>query len=204
MVLSFMEGWPIEEEHIWNPNLLYQLEVYNQMSKKDSWRHQWLEEVEVLLRLKSLGVEKWGNKGASSELSPTFWGGQVHSTCAPIPAMMGANFLNSLVQWEILHETSSLMKPQHDYDHLAKSLQISAITGYEVHRKTTNDHTYPERSPTAWKVAYYHWWKCWQHKANWLYHHGENRTYHYFKSLAFQGKGLLHLKARVRRSYKCL
>ena len=80
MVSSFMEGWPIEEEHKWNPNLLYQLEAYNQISKKDNWCHQWLEEVEVLLCLSLLEVEKGGSTGASSEKSPTFWGGQVHST----------------------------------------------------------------------------------------------------------------------------
>ena len=42
------------------------------------------------------------------------------------------------------------MKPQHDSDHLASSLQISAIIGYEVHHKTTNDHTLDtKRSATA-------------------------------------------------------
>ena len=42
------------------------------------------------------------------------------------------------------------MKPQHDSNNLATSLQISAAIGFEVHRKTIDDHTSnPERSAAA-------------------------------------------------------
>ena len=59
----------------------------------------------------------------------------MHSTCTPILTILGANFQIYLSN-EKFH-----LKSQHDSNHLASNLQMSFVTSYEAHHKTTDDHT---------------------------------------------------------------